>query len=306
MKSVRTAVIRVSLLLLVMLNSLWTLTLPVSASPAVLSPSVHGLTISPTSESRSINPGKVVKGSLQVIGEGTVTATAKVYVTPYSVSGENYKQSFSVPIAPEDASHWFTLDSSNLRLQPHVENTINYTITVPANTGPGGYYAAVFAEITQPAAPGGGILIHQRVGTLFYLQVNGMVRQEGKLLSWDVSPIQTTRPLTAYARMANKGNVYYSADIVMNVKGLLGSRSGSVDTTHYVLQNTTRKIIVPWQSAGLVGLYRVGGTVHFIGRTQVLPDHYVLLMPVGIALVIALLLVIIIGGSIAAFRHRRR
>src|SRR6185312_15683598 len=120
-----------------------------SAVPAAAAPQV--LTLTPTSLDRVIQPGTTYNGSFEVLNQGQGGYTFHVYAAPYSVKNEDYTPDFTTPLpgAPNVAS-WFKFSTANLHVEPGQSSTVNYSITMPANTPPGGYYAAAFAETKLP------------------------------------------------------------------------------------------------------------------------------------------------------------
>src|SRR5690349_20528328 len=86
--------------------------LAVAVSALGFAPKAHaatdGLTISPTSIDQQIKPGTTYQGSVLVINQGDTKFSYKVYATPYSVSGEEYKPYFSPIPGATDISSWFS------------------------------------------------------------------------------------------------------------------------------------------------------------------------------------------------------
>ena len=120
----------------------------------------QNITVSPTSIEQAVDAGKSVSGTTQIIDDGDTTYVANIYTTPYGVSGEDYNQSYQLQPGFNDASKWFHFDQTSYQLHPHQNIGIPYTITVPAGTGPGGYYAVIFAEAEPQAATSSGCLLY--------------------------------------------------------------------------------------------------------------------------------------------------
>ncbi|MBW4062072.1 hypothetical protein HJC99_05870 [Candidatus Saccharibacteria bacterium] len=170
--------------------------------------------------------------------------------------------------------------------------TIDYTISIPENTQPGGYYAAAFAETQYPKVAN-SITLNERVGELFYIQVAGPAVTKGELLTWQSSFLQKP-PLTSTIRLQNDGSVHYPATIRLNVQDILGHSKYSLTTDKELLPQTIRKVIAPWKQTPSIGLFKVTGSVSFLGQTKTLPTKWVLVMSSFVRLIVASLVVLII------------
>lgn len=265
------------------------------------------ITLSPTSSSPKIDPGSITKGSLEVLNQGTTSFKFIVYAAPYRVSGEDYTPDFTVlPNAPNIVS-WFNFSAPDAFLKPGQAKTINYTISVPQSTLAGGYYAAVFAE-TQFAQSTHGITLNERVGELFYIQVNGNIVQKGELLSWQ-SPLLQKRPLTSVIRIRDDGGVHFPADIRLSVKDILGHTKYQLSARKELLPQTVRRVSLPWPKTPALGLFKVSGDATFLGQDHKLGTKWVLVMSdtVRLALLILVgLISLIIGLSFYLRRRRKR
>jgi len=264
---------------------------------SILNPKVFAapldLTITPTTANIVINPGSINKGSLQVINQGSSAYDFQVYTNPYSVTGENYTPDFTVLPNKPNPSSWFQLSSSGSHANPGQTYNINYTITVPKSTQPGGYYAVIFAETKNPSSVANSVSLNERVGELFYMQVAGPVVQKGSLLTWQSSFFQKP-PLIATLRLENSGGLHYMSTINYHISDILGQNKYSLYTQKIVLPDTIRRIQLPWNNTPSIGIFKVNGNVNFLGQTHNLPTTYVFVMSETIRLFTLLVLVVII------------
>ncbi|HXE10434.1 MAG TPA: hypothetical protein VN554_03350, partial [Verrucomicrobiae bacterium] len=246
-----------------------------SAVPAAAAPQV--LTLTPTSLDRVIQPGTTYNGSFEVLNQGQGGYTFHVYAAPYSVKNEDYTPDFTTPLpgAPNVAS-WFKFSTANLHVEPGQSSTVNYSITMPANTPPGGYYAAAFAETKLPPKAN-SIVLNERVGEIFYLQAAGPVTQKAALLSWQSGFFQKP-PLTSTLRLKNAGSVHYRAAIDVQVQDIFGHNKYKLQTVKEVLPQTIRKVSVSWQKTPSIGLFKVKGSVSLPNQKKTLPTRWVLVM----------------------------
>lgn len=263
----------------------------VSAVPAAAAPQV--ITLTPTSLDRVIQPGTTYNGSFKILNQGEGGYTFHVYAGPYSVHSEDYAPDFTTPLpgAP-DVAKWFKFSTTSLHIEPGQSSTVNYSISMPASTPPGGYYAAAFAETKLPPKAN-SIVLNERVGEIFYLQAAGPVAQSGSLLTWQSGLFQKP-PLTSTLRLKNTGSVHYRATINLNVQDVFGNDKYKLKTVKEVLPQTIRKVTLPWQKTPSIGLFKVKGSVNFLDQQKTLPTRWVLVMSVPVRLVLAAILIAIV------------
>ena len=261
-------------------------------------------TITPTSTDQVIKPGTVYKGSFQVLNQGGTAYSFQVYSAPYHVDGEDYTPDFTVlPTAPNVKS-WFTFSTAGGHVNPGEEVNVNYSISVPPTTAPGGYYATVFAETHYPKAAS-SITLNERVGEIFYLQAAGPVVKKGEVLSWHSSLLQKP-PLTSTLRLQNDGGVHYPAAIQVNVRDVFGHSKYGLTTTKEVLPQTIRRVPIIWDKAPAIGIFKVTGSVSFLNHHQTLPTKWVLVMSQKARVYLAGLITIVVLLAITRSAYRRR
>lgn len=260
--------------------------------------------MTPTSTSQIIQPGSTYKASFQVLNQGGAPYTFRVYSAPYHVDGEDYTPDFTALPTMPNVKNWFTFSTAGGHLDPGQSATINYSINMPANTPPGGYYAAVFAQTHLPKSAS-GVNLNERVGQLFYLQAAGPVAKKGELLSWQANILQKP-PLAVAIRLENSGGVHYPAIIKVSVQDAFGHPKYSFTTTKEVLPQTIRRVPISWDKAPNIGLFKVSGSVSFLNQHHTLPAKWVLVVSQKVRLVLAGLLALIVLFVVARLVLRRR
>ncbi len=271
------------LLCTLILGCLFTL-LPASSVGAASS----GITISPTSVDQQISPGANYSGEVQILNKGDSDYAYKVYVAPYNVTDEEYRPDFSpLPGAPDLAS-WFSFSRTSGHLKTGAYELVKYVVDVPKNTKPGSYYAVIFVE-TQDK-PTNGVIAQKRVGTVLYIRAAGKAVEEGKIDAWSVPWLQRD-PLTMTLKMTNSGTVHYRARVNTTVSDFFGGSTYKFDQHPAILPFKLRRIDIPWQNGAKFGLFRINGTVQYLGQTHTLPTQYVLVAntPMRIGMLSALL-----------------
>jgi hypothetical protein len=262
------------------------------------------ITVTPTSASPTIAPGASYKGSLQVINNGQTTYPYEIYATPYHVVGEVYSPRFNALPNVTDPSKWFSFPITKLTSNPGNVKDIVYTINVPKDVPAGGYYATVFAQTISTKTQNSSVMLNERVGEVFYIQVAGPVTQKGQVIGWQVSHLQSS-PLIATTRLQNSGGLHFAATVHVSVKDVFGRTKFSYTTAHEVLPQTTRRVNATWSSAPILGLYKVNGSVAFLHGHTTLRAQWVLVMAAPLQLALLGLAVLSILAAASRYSFNR-
>ncbi|HUD05337.1 MAG TPA: hypothetical protein VMR18_00235 [Candidatus Saccharimonadales bacterium] len=258
--------------------------------------------MSPTSTTPVINPGSVYNSSFQVIDQGNTTYNFQIYSSPYHVTGEDYAPDFTpIANAPNPAG-WFKFSIGSSSISPTQSMKVDYSITVPKTTLPGAYFAVAFAQTQYPKIPN-TITLNERVGEIFYIQVAGPVTQGGKLLTWQSNPFQEP-PLTSTIRIEDSGGLNFPATIQVSVKDVFGQSKYSLSTVKEVLPQTIRRITIPWDKSPSIGIFKVSGTINFLGHEHKLPTKWVLVMSHTVRMYLLIVVVVLVLLIIMRFIYR--
>ena len=238
-----------------------------------------GLSVTPVSKRYELRPGQTVLGNFTIRNGGDLAVEYKLLVTPLNIKNEQYEKDFS-KVTAIDASSWIKLDHTNGKLERNGKRVVGFTLTVPRDAAPGGHYAVAFAETILPkgAQAESSVKSTQRVGELFYIGVAGDVKISGSVAGWRSAFWQNEPPMLTTLRMKNDGNTHYDAKYSIQVTDIFGNIKTQMKGENIILPDTTRRIDVAWNSAPDFGLYKVGGTVNFAGKDEVLPAQYVLML----------------------------
>ena len=260
-----------------------------------------GLTVSPTSISPEIAPGSNYKGEMLVINQGELDYQYKVYATPYSVTGEDYKPYFTPVDGAVDITKWFTFGKDSSVLKIGNEDRIPFTITVPQGTGAGSYYAVVFAETADKGSS--GVITRKRVGMVVYLRVSGTAKEQGKVTDWDVPWLQEA-PFGAKVKIANEGSVHFQSKVNITISDLFGSQKYAYERDPQILPQKLRSVPVIWENGATFGLFKVEGPVSYLNKTEALPTRLVLIANMQMRLLIVGVIVALIGLMVFLGRKR--
>lgn len=254
------------------------------------------ITLSPATARPVLNAGEKVTDKLTVINNGTVGYTFLMYTRPFSVSGEGYDPNYTIVNERTEAYQWVQFSRTKVRLEPGERIDIEYTVQTPKSARGGGHYAVLFAETQPPEDQPANVARKKRVGTLLYMRVNGTIEEKGNFESWDIKTLQTKAPVTGSVRLKNSGNIHYEANLSASYTNLFGKKQFELNQQLLVLPGTIRKIPVLWQNPPYFGIFKAGGTVKFLGKTEKLPTKYVLLIPYSMMLAFVGIVAVIIAS----------
>jgi hypothetical protein len=214
------------------------------------------LTISPTKIEVAGDPGQTIIGEIELFNE---QAEQKTFFTSY----ENFEP------RGETGSPYFVGGGSGLAtwittaesysILPGERVTVPYTITIPADATPGGYFSAIFFGSQPPSTSGAGgeVAIGGKVGSLVLLRVNGAVEESGGILDFNVGDggnVFTAVPLTFVYRLNNTGGDRVVPRGELVIRNMFGGTTATISANQNegsVLPNSIRRFEVLWGNTTL-------------------------------------------------------
>ncbi len=211
---------------------------------------VQAMTISPVRLELSGDPGKTVGGFFKVINDEKEPKTLYTVFQNFEAMGETGSPSFVN--ATEGLATWLQAPDQ-ITINPGETKNIDFSVTVPANAEPGGYFAAIFLGTNAPSAEQNQLAIGSRIGTLLLFRVNGDIQEGGALLEFGTKNKQrwfSALPVNYYYRFQNSG-----ADRVMPrgeliIKNTLGMKTKKLNANPVqgnVLPRSIRRFELWWQ-----------------------------------------------------------
>lgn len=240
----------------------------------------ESITLSPAISKPVADSGTVLKGSLTVINNGQTEYQFLAYARPFSVSTESYDPNYTEVNERTEAYQWVQFAKTNIRLAPGERVEVPYTVTIPEKAKSGGHYAVLFAETQPKQAEGTQVTRKKRVGSLLYITVNGELINSGLLVGWDAKVWQKSTPVEAAMRIKNDGNVHFQVNSQVTFRNIFNKPRLQLNQEQFVLPGTTRKIMATMENAPIIGIYRVGGTVSFLDKKELLPSKWIVLVPI--------------------------
>ncbi len=212
-------------------------------------PSAAALTISPTKIEVASDPGQTVMGEIELYNEQSDTKTFYTTFENFEPRGETGAPYFVG--GGTGLASWLGAQGS-VDIAPGDRITMPYSITIPADAAPGGYFAAIFFG-NQPGMTETGsaeVSVGGKVGTLVLLRVNGAVSESGGVLDFSTTDFLTAGvPVTFEYRFNNTGGDRVVPRGEVQVKNMFGMDVATINANASegsVLPNSIRKISVAY------------------------------------------------------------
>lgn len=211
------------------------------------------LTVSPAKVEIQADPGKTIQGEVELFNEQPDT---KKFFTSF----ENFES------RGDSGAPYFTGSKSGLATWLSVVPEINiatgeriqipFTVNIPANAKPGGYFAAIFFGSQPPVSTGGGeVSIGGKIGVLILLRVNGEVEESAGLADFSAKDEQRffiSLPIVFEYGFNNTGGdrvVPRGELIIRNTFRLKSAILLANEREGSVLPNSTRRFETMWGTA---------------------------------------------------------
>jgi hypothetical protein len=226
---------------------------------ASLLPSAAGaMTVSPPMYDYSVNKGAVVKDVIKLFNEGKESITLTPSVMNFAAKEEVLGTPDLYPKTEKRNGHelanWITMSEGPVTLAPGQWGNVEFSVNVPKNADPGGYYGAVVfqagdANVQQGVGLIGGTAV------LVVLKVQGDVREDFAITNFESkSSSYSHLPATFSLRVENKGNVHQKPVGNVFIKNFWGKQVFSLplnSDSKNVLPNSARIFEATWQKEGI-------------------------------------------------------
>ncbi len=211
----------------------------------------EALTVSPARLEITGDPGTTISGEIEIFNEQEGKRTFYSSAENFEPSGDSGAPSFIG--AKDGLATWIKVKDS-ITLEFSESKKIPFTISIPKDAVPGGYFAAVFWGSQPPVSQGGGeVSIGGKIGVLVLLRVAGEVKEGGGLLNFEAlenKKFFTSLPINFSYRFNNLGGDRIVPTGEIKIKNTLRITSETLPankTEGSILPGSIRKFEVIWQ-----------------------------------------------------------
>ena len=216
----------------------------------LVSQAALALTISPVTLELNGDPGQTITGEIELFNEQIETKNLFSTFENFEPSGETGSPKFTGEKI--DLATWIKTDTS-VSLESQQKANIPYSISIPSDATPGGYFSAIFWSEDNPALlEAGQVSIGGKLGVLVLLRVNGDIKEAAGISDFgfdDGSKVRTILPATFSYRFKNDGadRVVPLGDVVVtNIFGGIATTLSANVSEGSVLPNSIRKFQTTW------------------------------------------------------------
>jgi hypothetical protein len=246
-----------------------------------------------------LDPGATSDGSITLTNLTGKTQTVSLSSELFGVTDEEYDYDFT----PSSITQWIQFVDKQITLGVNQHQTVAYSVAVPANATPGDHFFVLLASL-NPTISSNHINEISRVASLIYLQVNGQLSQQSRLLSASVPWFSGSPTIPLTTQVSDSGNTYVKARVgVYAARQPFGQTESLAQLDNVILPSTVHKVSGTIMLPPVPGLYKVSMQYASPTGTPMTISHYVLYLPPWLRLV---LLVLIFTSGLVFWRRLHR
>lgn len=222
----------------------------------------QALEIAPPVLNLTANPGETINAKLSLRDVSKTQLIVTGQVNDFVASGEDGTPKILLNETepnPYSLKNWVG-QLPQLDLSPRQIENLPITISVPSNAAPGGYYGVIRFTATPPNLKDQGVSLSASLGALVLLKVNGAVKEDLSIASFDVSKggktgtLFETAPLSFIERIKNSGNTHEEPTGQVVITDMFGKKIAAVNVnlpSYNVLPQSIRRFEQPLDSSVL-------------------------------------------------------
>lgn len=160
---------------------------------------------------------------------------------------------------PYSLKDFLTPEVSTFTLKPKQMITLPVTISVPKDASPGGLYGSILVA-SVPSQNSGGAVTVSRLGALFFVRVNGPVREEGQLVNFNLKGpkkfFYQKGPFAFEFLYRNTGTVHLAPYGMISISNIFGQVVDEFPIEPYfAMPDAVRYREMTWNKGTLLGRY---------------------------------------------------
>jgi hypothetical protein len=209
-------------------------------------------------------------------------------------------------------AYWMVVTPNQNTIAPKQTAEIAVVIEVPEDALPGGHYAMIIHEPINPdditEEEGSGTGVTQRIGTLFYVIVEGPINEEAFIREFQFKKFQEFGPVPYSFTIRNQSDIHVRPRMNIDIFNMLGQKSGTLEVeSANVFPLNSRDFAGKWDKVWGFGLYTAKLTASYGQTGQVIVDTTNFwIVPVRIILSILFGALLIIVLVLAVKRHTEK
>lgn len=300
-----------------LLTSIFGLSLVKAMPVAALQAGDIVMSVRPSEQSIELHPGENLDGVVQVSNNGRLDFTFELSSTSFRITNDNYDAEFSSETAAIGLPSWITFDQPSYHIGVGEKIEVPFHISVPEDVPSGSQYAAIIVRTNDSADSEATVRVITQVAALVYGHViGGETREEGSVVEQTMTTLLLSKDFSATAVVKNTGNIDFRFIHELTIYDFFTGREvvtpDSVDendtpiaaTALSVLPDTSRTSTLKWDSAPMLGLFRIRQTVSFLDETFTI-EKVVFFCPMWLVIAVAVFVALIILWVIVRIAGRK-
>lgn len=177
---------------------------------------------------------------------------------------------------PLKAGAWVTPGMSSVRVPPHAESTIGFSVRVPGDAAPGDHLAGLALEDAKPRSSGRGVSVTQVIRAVVgvLVQVPGTAEFQPAVSGVDLTALPGFGTASVVVRLGNSGAKLGKPRLAVSLDGPAGYHRAVNRQLDTILPSDTIPFPLPWPDTLQPGDYDVvvtvtGGAKLVVFRTRV-------------------------------------
>jgi len=276
-------------------------------TPTPVSPTSNLLTISPPVRELELPRGSANSYQVSLTNRSNKTITLVLRASPFVAAGDTGGVDIADDPLP-DSQNWVVINPGIVTLESGEQTDITYTIIIPPNAQPGGFYFAVTALLASDTSVGGqpnqittGSAVNFNIASLNLVTIEGPVDYGAQIAEFSTPKVLFEYgPVPFATRILNSSTVHIKPILEIEVNNTWGLESAS-------LINLERQNILPqaqrkyeaefggkWHfgrySATLNGLYGDGRALTYTIFFWIMPWKIILVILLALAIITLLIL----------------
>ncbi len=198
---------------------------------------VSGVSLNPAKQTIVIRPGKTEMINFEIVNDAN---TAKKFIA--EIDGFKIDEMTGRPIfgVRDEAISWITPLQNEITIAPAAKKIFSFKVSAPEKARTGGHYLALFAK---EKSAGSEIGVNSRVGSLLFLYVEGVIREELSVASFKARKSYSfSGPVKLDLVLKNNGNIHLVPDGQIIVQDYFGNNVEKINI------NELERKILPGQS----------------------------------------------------------
>lgn len=211
---------------------------------------LSALTVSPARLEINGDKGTVIQNEFLLINEQDAELTFYTSAENFEAQGESGTPNFTV--GKDGLASWIKV-TDKITLKKGERVKIPFSIEIPESADAGGHFAGIFLSTVPPQATDGGqVSVGAKVGMLVLLKVNGPVKEEAGIVSFNLKGNKrfvTSLPIDFEYRFNNNGGDRVNPKGDLIIRNSIGFETERLDANKNIgniLPNSTRKFEVRW------------------------------------------------------------